>query len=64
MDEVKAQMDALDSRNLGVVGVGGHDSSDEVIAMFQERFGDSYRPVRVGERIVIEDKTEGALGAR
>lgn len=66
MDEVKAQVDALDSRNLGVVGLGGHDSSDEVIAMFQERFGDSYRPVRVGERIVIDsnDKTEGSLGAR
>ncbi len=66
MDEVAAQMDALDGRNLGLVAVGGHDSSDQVIAMFQENFGESYRHVRVGEPIVIgsRDTTAGSREAR
>jgi metal-dependent hydrolase (beta-lactamase superfamily II) len=53
MDDVKDQMNELQERNLGLVGVGGHDSSDEVIAMFNDTFGDAYRHVRVGERIVV-----------
>jgi metal-dependent hydrolase (beta-lactamase superfamily II) len=53
MDEVRDQMNELRERNLGLVGVGGHDSSDEVIAMFDDTFGDAYRHVRVGERIVV-----------
>jgi hypothetical protein len=53
MDEVEEQMNELLGRNLGLVGVGGHDSSDEVIAMFNDTFGDAYRHVRVGERIVV-----------
>ncbi len=51
MAEVEEQMAALRERKLGVVGVGGHDSSDEVIAMFAEAFGDAYHHIRVGERI-------------
>jgi len=39
---------------IGVIGVGGHDSSDEVIALFAEEFGDVYRYVRVGEPIEVE----------
>jgi hypothetical protein len=46
-------MNQLHERNLGLVAVGGHDSSDEVIAMFNDTFGDAYRHVRVGERIVL-----------
>jgi metal-dependent hydrolase (beta-lactamase superfamily II) len=53
MNEVKDQMNQLHERNLGLVAVGGHDSSDEVIAMFNDTFGDAYRHVRVGERIVL-----------
>jgi metal-dependent hydrolase (beta-lactamase superfamily II) len=53
MDDIKDQMNQLRERNLGLVGVGGHDSSDEVIAMFNDTFGDAYRHVRVGERIVV-----------
>lgn len=53
-DDVKAELEALRARNLGLIGVGGHDSSDEVIAMFADAFGDTYRHVRVGETIVIE----------
>jgi metal-dependent hydrolase (beta-lactamase superfamily II) len=53
MDDVKADLAELQARELGLIGVGGHDSSDEVIAMFSEAFGDAYRHIRVGERITI-----------
>ena len=53
MVDVKAELGELHARNLGLIGVGGHDSSDEVIAMFAEAFGDAYRHIRVGEPIVI-----------
>ncbi len=54
MEDVEAELALLKERRLGLVGVGGHDSSDEVIAMFQDAFGDAYRNVRVGERIDLE----------
>jgi metal-dependent hydrolase (beta-lactamase superfamily II) len=53
MDDVKANLASLEARKLGLIGVGGHDSSDEVIAMFSDAFDDAYRHIRVGERIVI-----------
>ncbi len=53
MAEIKRQLALLKSRKLGVIGVGGHDSSDEVIALFAEEFGEAYRYVRVGEPIVV-----------
>ena len=53
MADVEEQMNQLRARNLGLIGVGGHDSSDDVIAMFDEAFGDAYRHVRVGERILV-----------
>ena len=53
MDDIRERMNELRRRNLGLIGVGGHDSSDEVIAMFSATFGDSYRHVRVGEPIVV-----------
>lgn len=53
IDDVKAEIALLQNRGLELVGVGGHDSSDEVIAMFRDAFGDAYHHVRVGERIEI-----------
>lgn len=53
MAEVQADLEALRARNLGMIGVGGHDSSDEVITMFADAFGDAYRHIRVGEPLVI-----------
>jgi metal-dependent hydrolase (beta-lactamase superfamily II) len=53
MADVKEQLAELEARELGLIGVGGHDSSDEVIAMLGETFGDRFRHVRVGEAIVI-----------
>jgi len=53
MGDVEADLARLEARDLGLIGVGGHDSSDEVIAMFSDAFGDAYRHIRVGERIVV-----------
>jgi len=53
MAEIEDQLALLKARELGVIGVGGHDSSDEVIALFAGEFGEAYRYVRVGEPIVI-----------
>lgn len=60
MDDVRANLDLLKSRNLGVIGVGGHDSSDEVIEMIRDEFGKAHRYVRVGEEIVIS--ASGSVG--
>ncbi len=53
MVEIERQLALLKARGLGLLGVGGHDSSDEVIALFAREFGDAYRYVRVGEPIVV-----------
>jgi metal-dependent hydrolase (beta-lactamase superfamily II) len=55
MPEVRDELRMLEARNLGLIGVGGHDSSDEVIAMFRERFGPAYRDVRVGQPITLSN---------
>jgi metal-dependent hydrolase (beta-lactamase superfamily II) len=54
-EEISANIDMLRRLNLGVVGLSGHDSSDEVIEQFRATFGSAYRDVRVGERIVVGD---------
>jgi len=53
MEEVQEHLDLLKARNLGLVGVGGHDSSDDVIAMYRDAFVGAYRDVRVGARITL-----------
>lgn len=53
MGEVRRQIAMLKSRNLGLIAVSAHDSSDEVIAMVREEFGEAHRYIRVGEEIVI-----------
>jgi metal-dependent hydrolase (beta-lactamase superfamily II) len=53
MEDVEIELEMLKARNLGLVGLSGHDSSEEVIAMFRDAFGDAYRNVRVGERITL-----------
>ena len=53
MADVEADLERLRARDLGLVAVGGHDSSDAVIALFAAEFGERYRYVRVGEPIVL-----------
>ncbi len=53
MADVEELRDELRGRELGLIGVGGHDSSDEAIALFAEAFGDTFRHVRVGDPILV-----------
>ena len=53
MDDIETQILMLKERNLGLIGVSAHDSSDEVIERFRREFGEAHRYVRVGEAIVI-----------
>jgi len=51
--DVATDMALLKQRPLGVIGLGGHDTSDQVISQFQQQFGQAYRPVRAGGVIEI-----------
>lgn len=53
METVKLEMDLLEREKLQLIGLGGHDTSDEVIALFAQRFGSRYRSVAVGKPIVL-----------
>jgi metal-dependent hydrolase (beta-lactamase superfamily II) len=55
-DEISANIEMLRSLDLGLVGLSGHDSDDEVIQQFREAFGPAHRDVRVGEPIVVGDR--------
>ena len=59
MSEVEQHIAMLKLRNLGVIAVGGHDSSDEVIERVRQEFGEAHRYVRVGEEIVIRAGKSG-----
>ncbi len=51
------ELQSLKQRELGLIAVSGHDSSDHVIAMVKEQFGEAHRYLRVGEPVVIEAPT-------
>ena len=51
--QIQAEMDLLDRSNIQLLGVGGHDSSDEVIDLFAKRFGARYQHVLVGKPITL-----------
>jgi len=56
-EEVSQNIRMLGELDLELVGLSGHDSSDEVIDQFREAFGDVHRDVRVGEPIVVTAPT-------
>jgi 7,8-dihydropterin-6-yl-methyl-4-(beta-D-ribofuranosyl)aminobenzene 5'-phosphate synthase len=51
--DVRADIELLKERDLGVVSVGGHDSSDEALGWFRDAFGPAYRDLKVGEPIQV-----------
>lgn len=53
IDEVKADIDVLKSREPRIVSLSGHDSCDLVINEFKAVFGDFYEELKVGGRISI-----------
>jgi len=48
-------IDRLKQLNPGVIGLGGHDTSDEVIERFNQEFAQRYQHVRVGQWITIAE---------
>jgi len=46
----------LDERGPRLVALSAHDSTPWTFSAFQARFGDRFRPLRVGEQIVIDAK--------
>lgn len=53
-DQIDDELRLLEERDLGVVGIGGHDSSDAVIADVARRFGAAAVRVEVGRPITID----------
>ena len=51
--DVEADVERLRALDPLLVAVGGHDSSDEMIALFAAAFGERHRHVRVGEAIEL-----------
>lgn len=52
MAQAQAELAMLD--RLQLLALGGHDTSDEVIAWAAERFGHRFRHVKVGQAIVVQ----------
>ncbi len=52
-EEVDRQIALLEARNLGIIAVSSHDSSDQVIEQVRATFGAAHRYIRVGEEIII-----------
>ena len=51
--DIERDFKLLRDENLGVLALGSHDTSDEVLSLAPETFGDIYKPVRVGEWISV-----------
>lgn len=53
LGDVAEEFRLLTSRKVGLVAIGGHDSSDEVLARARLRFGLAWRDLMVGEPILV-----------
>lgn len=51
--DARAVIETIEERGPGLVALSGHDSTPWTLAAFGEAFGDRYRPLRVGEEIVV-----------
>ncbi len=60
IEEVDADIGLLLDREISLIGLGAHDTSDEVLKMFRDVFGSAYASVFVGEPIVIKKDHEEA----
>jgi 7,8-dihydropterin-6-yl-methyl-4-(beta-D-ribofuranosyl)aminobenzene 5'-phosphate synthase len=54
IDDIKTNCNLLKSRNVELVGLSAHDSSDGSIAIFKQEFPDAFVNIRVGERISLD----------
>jgi metal-dependent hydrolase (beta-lactamase superfamily II) len=53
VEDVEKKCELLKVRNVKLVGLSGHDSSDGSIAIFRQKFPDAFVNIRVGERISL-----------
>jgi 7,8-dihydropterin-6-yl-methyl-4-(beta-D-ribofuranosyl)aminobenzene 5'-phosphate synthase len=53
VDDIKMNCELLKARNVKLVGISAHDSSDGSIAIFSQEFPDAFVNIRVGERISL-----------
>ncbi len=53
IEEVRRDMQLLEDQGLGLIALGGHDTSDQVLREFETNFDGIFRKVRVGEQITI-----------
>ncbi|MBM9578499.1 MBL fold metallo-hydrolase [Leptospira sp. 201903070] len=56
--DVEEDIRLLKNKNIALIGVGGHDSSDDVIFKFENEFKKAYRKVRVGDWIHVATKPD------
>ncbi|MDX1666621.1 MAG: MBL fold metallo-hydrolase [Saprospiraceae bacterium] len=52
-EDINRYLQLLKEKNIQLIGIGGHDSSDQVIAQFKDAFGDRYEEVKVGKKIQV-----------
>lgn len=50
---INHEIEMLKELNLGLVALGGHDTSDEVIELFHREFMEKHRYVRIGQAITV-----------
>ena len=53
VDDIKTNCELLKARNVKLVGLSGHDSSDGSISIFRQEFQEAFVNIRVGERISL-----------
>jgi metal-dependent hydrolase (beta-lactamase superfamily II) len=53
VEDVEKNCELLKARNVSLVGLSGHDSSDKSISIFRQKFPDSYVNIKVGEKISL-----------
>jgi len=51
VENVERNCELLKAKNVKLVGLSGHDSSDESISIFRQEFPDSNVNIKVGEKI-------------
>jgi 7,8-dihydropterin-6-yl-methyl-4-(beta-D-ribofuranosyl)aminobenzene 5'-phosphate synthase len=55
VDEIRANCELLKARNIKLVGLSAHDSSDGSVAVFKQEFPDAFVNIRVGETISLNN---------
>lgn len=54
-EDVRADIALLARHDIGFVAIGGHDSSEEAIGWFRDRFGAASHSLRIGEPLVVAE---------